>query len=111
VRASVQCDRTASAEVVTLEQLEIDAIGQVLRQTAQDASAFLHTPQLDLLGRAALCGGHVPQMQQILRRLIVGKLTCTPKLNGDHEFVGRGTVRPLLAGVVRKLASPTGTVR
>ena len=47
-------------------------------------------------------------MQQILRRLIVGKLTFTPKLNGDYEFVGRGTVRPLLAGVIRKLASPRG---
>ena len=55
--------------------------------------------------------GHVPQTQQILRRLVVGKLTFTPKLNGDYEFAGRGTVRPLLAGVVRKLASPTGLVR
>ena len=54
-----------------------------------------------------LLRGHVPQMQQMLRRLIVGKLTFTPKLNGDYEFVGRGTVRPLLAGVVRKLASPS----
>jgi hypothetical protein len=27
-------------------------------------------------------------MQQILRRLIVGKLTFTPKLNGDYEFSG-----------------------
>src|SRR5262245_48756175 len=55
-----------------------------------------------------LLRGHVPQMQQILRRLIVGKLTFTPKVNGDYEFAGRGTVRPLLNGVVRKLASPTG---
>jgi hypothetical protein len=55
-----------------------------------------------------LVRGQLPQMQQILRRLIVGKLTFTPKLNGDCEFTGRGTVRPLLAGVVRKLASPTG---
>jgi hypothetical protein len=55
-----------------------------------------------------LLRGHWPQMQQILRRLVVGKLTFTPKLNGDYEFAGRGTVRPLLAGEVRKLASPTG---
>ena len=51
---------------------------------------------------------HVPQMQQILRRLIVGKLTFTPKLNGDYEFAGKGTVRPLLARVVCKVASPAG---
>ena len=38
-------------------------------------------------------------MQQILRRLIVGKLTFTPKLNGNYEFTRRGTVRPLLSGV------------
>jgi hypothetical protein len=44
----------------------------------------------------------------VLWRLVVGKLTFTPKLNGDYEFAGRGTVRPLLAGEVRKLASPTG---
>ena len=55
-----------------------------------------------------LLRGHVPQMQQILRRLIVGKLTFTPMLNGDYEFVGKGTVRPLLSGVIRKLASPRG---
>jgi hypothetical protein len=51
--------------------------------------------------------GHVPQAQQILRRLVVGKLTFTPKLNGDYEFAGKGTVRPLLSGVIRKLASPS----
>jgi len=48
-----------------------------------------------------LLRAHVPQTQQILRRLVVGKLTFTPKLNGNYEFVGRGTVRPLLAEVVR----------
>jgi len=41
-------------------------------------------------------------MQQILRRLVVAKLRFTPKLNGDYEFAGRGTVRPLLSGVIRK---------
>jgi hypothetical protein len=55
-----------------------------------------------------LLRGHIAQTQQILRRLIVGKSTFTLKLNGDYEFTGKGTVRPLLAGVVRKLASPKG---
>ena len=53
-----------------------------------------------------LLRAHVPQMLQILRRLVVGKLSFTPKLNGDYEFAGRGTVQPLLSGVVRELASP-----
>ena len=39
---------------------------------------------------------------------IIGKLTFTPKVNGDYEFSGRVRVRPLLSGVVRKLASPAG---
>ena len=51
-----------------------------------------------------LLRGHVPQMQQILRRLVVGKLTFTRKLNGDYEFTGRGTVRHLISSVERKLA-------
>jgi hypothetical protein len=43
-------------------------------------------------------------MQQILRPLIAGKLTFTPKLNGDYEFAGRGTVRP---PALRKNSSST----
>jgi hypothetical protein len=86
----------------------------------QQIAAIDAEPRITTLGAAAvraqlgryandyrkLLRGHVPQMQQILRRLLVGKLTFTPKLNGDYEFAGRGTVRPLLAGVIRKLASP-----
>jgi hypothetical protein len=53
-----------------------------------------------------LLRGHVHQAQQVLRRLIVGRLTFTPK--GKHyTFTGVGTVKPLL-GVVQKLASPPG---
>ena len=45
-----------------------------------------------------LLRGHVHQAQQVLRRLIVGRLTFTPK--GKHyTFAGVGTVKPLL-GVV-----------
>ncbi len=75
-------------------KLDVDAVRAKLRSYIADYRKLLR--------------GHVPQTQQILRRLIVGKLTFIPKLNGDYEFVGRGTVRPLLAGVVQKLASPTG---
>ncbi len=75
-------------------KLDVDAVRTKLRSYIADYGKLLR--------------GHVPQMQQILRRLIVGKLTFTPKVNGDYEFSGRGTVRPLLAGVVRKLASPGG---
>ena len=79
------------------DALDADAVCAKLRSYVADYRKLLR--------------GHVPQMQQILRRLIVGKLTFTPKLNGDYEFVGRGTVRPLLAGVIRKMASPGASKR
>ena len=56
-----------------------------------------------------LLRGHVHQAQQVLRRLIVGRLTFTPK--GKHyAFAGVGTVKPLL-GVVQNVASPPGIDR
>jgi hypothetical protein len=83
----------------------LDAAPRALTLDADTVRAKLRSYIADY---RKLLRGHVPQMQQILRRLIVGKLTFTPKLNGDYEFAGKGTVRPLLAGVVRKLASPRG---
>jgi hypothetical protein len=60
-----------------------------------------------------LLRGHVYQAQQILRRLIKGRLTMTPQQPSGfgrpyYAFAGCGTVRPLLGGIVRLLASPTG---
>ena len=40
--------------------------------------------------------GQVGQAQQILRRLVKGRLTFTPKDGGFYEFSGVGTVRPVL---------------
>ena len=52
--------------------------------------------------------GHVGQAQQILRRLVIERLTFTPHADGHYDFSGKGTVEPLIRGVVRKLASPSG---
>ena len=46
--------------------------------------------------------------QQVLRRLVIGRLTFTPQADGYYAFSGKGTVQPLLGSVVRMLASPTG---
>ena len=52
------------------------------------------------------------QGQQVLKRLIDGRLTFEPTVEGDeryYRFTGTGTVEPLLAGqMVQKLASPRG---
>ena len=59
-----------------------------------------------------LLWGHVYQAQQILRGLIVGR-TMTPQQVGVlgkrpyYTFSGVGTVKPLLGGAIRNLASPT----
>lgn len=55
--------------------------------------------------RAAVSGqgllrGHVRQGQQVLRRLIVGRLTLTPTEHGYYTFSRTGMVRPVLAGVI-----------
>jgi hypothetical protein len=55
-----------------------------------------------------LLRANVQQAQQVLRRLVKGRLTFTPR--GDHyEFSGTGTFKPVLTGIVRNLASPTET--
>jgi hypothetical protein len=53
-----------------------------------------------------LLSGHVHQAQQIVRRLVKGRLTMEPQAAGYYTFSGTGTVRPLLSGVIRNLASP-----
>jgi hypothetical protein len=53
-----------------------------------------------------LLRGHVHQAQQIVRRLVKGRLTMIPQEAGYYTFTGTGTVQPLLSGVIRKLASP-----
>ena len=45
--------------------------------------------------------GQVGQAQQVLRRLVIGRLVFTPQEGGYYAFTGRGTVRPLLGNVVR----------
>jgi len=72
-----------------------------------DPVAVRRTLEGYLVDWQGLLLGHVRQAQQVLRRLVVGRLTFTPNRHGYYTFQGRGTVRPLLAGVVRNLASPS----
>ena len=53
---------------------------------------------------------HVPQARQILRKLVDGRLTFTPKTD-HYEFVGQWTLGKLMSGLVdlpQGMASPTG---
>jgi site-specific DNA recombinase len=61
----------------------------------------------------ALLRKHVEQGQQLLRRLIVGRLILYPEADEDgryYRFKGQGTLSRLLAGMgPQNVASPTGT--
>ncbi len=67
------------------------------KPAAPDVRKALHAYLADWQG---LLRGHVQQAQQILRRLVNGKLTVMPQADGHYAFSGVGTVRPLLAGVI-----------
>jgi hypothetical protein len=48
-------------------------------------------------------GGHPQQARQILGKLVVGRLTFTPKVEAGtafYEFTGTGALQPILAGVL-----------
>ncbi len=63
-----------------------------------------------LLDWRGLLRANVQQGQQVLKRLIEGRLTFTPR-EDYYEFHGTGTIQPLISGVVQvvqDVASPTG---
>ncbi len=56
---------------------------------------------------------HVPQARQMLKKLLVGRLVCTPMSDGArrfYEFKGESPIGRILAGLVgaKALVSPTG---
>ena len=75
-------------------------------QPTYDPAAIRRTLEGYLQDWQGLLRGHVHQGQQVLRRLIVGRLTFVPTEGDYYTFSGTGTVRPLLSGVVRNWASP-----
>ncbi len=77
-------------------------------QPTYDPATVRRTLERYLHDWQGLLRGHVHQGQQVLRRLIVGRLNFVPTEDGYYTFSGTGTVQPLLSGVVRNWASPTG---
>ena len=57
-----------------------------------------------------LLRSNTAQGQQALRRLIIGRLTLTPR-EDHYEFRGVGTIQPMLGGLVQEMVSPRGTDR
>jgi site-specific DNA recombinase len=100
----------AALEVQERRRKEVQARLQELRtpRPTLDARAIRSTLEGYLVDWKGLLRGHVQQAQQIIRRLVVGRLTMTPQPAGYYTFTGSGTVRPLLSGCIRNMASPPG---
>ena len=93
---------------------------EALHQSVTVASLDGKRLEQELAARAAdvksLLGRHVPQTRQILRKLIVGRLTCEAfekdGLRG-YRFTGQGTYEHLLPGkrVPTYVVTPAGSAR
>ena len=97
----------AALEVQEGRRKEIDSRLALLLtpKPTSEAAAVRRSLESYLRDWQGLLRGHVHQAQQIVRRLVKGPLTLVPQADGYYTFTGVGTVQPLLAGIVRKLAS------
>ena len=89
--------------------MQSDLASLTLRRTEFDAAKLRRKLDERLADWRGLLRRHPVQGQQVLKRLIVGRLMFEPTAEGDeryYTFTGTGTIEPLLAGqVVQKLAS------
>ena len=87
-------DRLATTDALT--DIDVRNLEARLRQKLQDFQG--------------LASRHVQQTRQILRLLIPGRLTMTPKTD-HYEFRGEGVLTPLLTGIIpesQKVVTPAG---
>lgn len=100
----------AALENAERQRQEVEARLQALRapRAEYDAASVRERLAGYLADWRGLLRGHVQQAQQVVRRLVKGRLTMVPQAGAYYTFSGTGTVRPVLAGDVRKLASLAG---
>lgn len=86
-----------------------------LRTLRESASEVLSAPAIraELRGYLSewrnLLRQHVAQAQQILRRLVVGRLDCQARPEGYYQVTGSGTIQRIIEACVPLLvASPSG---
>jgi hypothetical protein len=70
-------------------------------------NALLNPGRVTKVDWRGLLRANAEQGHQALKRLIDGRVRFTPQ-NDFYEFCGKGTIEPVLAGVVQNLASLTG---
>jgi len=95
-----------STVVVTEDLVRNKQSDVVLRDALPGAAGRTETTAF-LDPSVAPVGSH-PASITLLRRLVRGRLRFLPQRDGTYKFTGKGTVEPVLAGVIPNVASPTG---
>ena len=97
-------------------QAELGQLDGLSRISTVDEAAVTQAALAKLGDWTALMGRQVSQARQLLRHLLVGRVTFTPREDGAVAFRGEASIGPLLAGTVladaasrsKALVSPTG---
>jgi site-specific DNA recombinase len=105
LRAKEQRRAAIQAELAAL-----DGLGRVRRL---DPAALMPMILAKLGDFSGLMDRRVEQARQILRSLLQGRIRFTPQADGTTEFVGHGSLAPLIAGTIladvsKAGVSPTG---
>ncbi len=103
-------DRETRREQLERRLAALEALGKVQKLDRHRLERELKARLADWQG---LLSRHVSQTRQILRKLLVGRIRFTPKIEGGErmwEFTGQGVLDRLLAGILfpTALVSPTG---
>ena len=88
---------------LTSLRAELHGLGTAMRMADTGTDALRHRLEERLAGWRGLLGRQVGEARQILRHLMVGRLTFTPREDGGgrfYAFEGRGSVSALLSGIV-----------
>jgi hypothetical protein len=95
------------AALATYEQRrkELEARRASIQAPRVDLGAARRQLEGYLVDWRKLLSTNVQQGQQVLRRLIKGRLTFAPREDGNYAFSGTGSLRLVLGGLVHKLAS------
>ena len=98
-------------------QAELVAVDGLGRMRGLDAAALVPAITAKLGDWSGLMGRRIAAARQMLRHLLVGRITFTQRPDGAVEFVGCALIGPLIAGTVlaefggKALVSPTGFAR
>ena len=103
-------DRETRCEQIQRQLAALEGLGKLQKLDRHRLERELKACLADWQG---LLSRHVSQTRQILRKLLVGRIRFTPKIEAGErmwEFAGQGVLDRLLAGNLfpKALVSPTG---